>query len=57
MPEDICNYYESMDREDDDEEDEARSLRTVSFEVRQECVEDVQKRQVIRCWSSVSSSA
>ncbi|KAK7110555.1 general transcription and DNA repair factor IIH helicase/translocase subunit XPB-like [Littorina saxatilis] len=43
VPEDIFNFYEKMDREDEDEEEEG-GMKTVSFEVKQEGVEDVQKR-------------
>ncbi|KAK7498462.1 hypothetical protein BaRGS_00010416 [Batillaria attramentaria] len=43
VPEDIFNYYEKMDREEEDEEEEG-ALKTVSFEINQENVEDVQKR-------------
>lgn len=41
VPEDIFNYYEKMDKEDEDELDD---LKTVSFEVDQEKIETIQKR-------------
>ena len=34
VPEDICNFYDKMDKEDDDDEQES-VLKTVSFEVNQ----------------------
>ncbi|XP_076439596.1 general transcription and DNA repair factor IIH helicase/translocase subunit XPB-like [Babylonia areolata] len=43
VPEDIFNYYEKMDKEEEDEEEEG-GMKTVSFEVKQESVELVQKR-------------
>ncbi|XP_059478240.1 general transcription and DNA repair factor IIH helicase subunit XPB [Neocloeon triangulifer] len=43
VPEDITNFYEKMDKEDDDDEQEA-VLKTVSFEVNQEKIEVIQKR-------------
>lgn len=43
VPEDIFKFYEKMDREEEDEEEEG-AMKTVSFEVNQENVEDVQKR-------------
>ena len=43
VPEDIFNFYEKMDREEEEEEEEG-ILKTVSFEVKQECVELVQRR-------------
>ena len=43
VPEDIFDFYEKLDREEEDEEEEG-AMKTVSFEVKQENVEDVQKR-------------
>lgn len=40
VPDDICDYYEKMDKEDE----EAVDLDTVSFEVIQEQIEVLQKR-------------
>ena len=40
VPEDIYNYYEKMEREDEDAED----VKTVSFEVNQSEIENLQKR-------------
>ena len=34
MPEDITNFYDKMDKEDEDDDEEA-VLKTVSFEVNQ----------------------
>lgn len=45
IPEDICNYYEKLDHDEDDEEEEGQ-LKTVSFEINQENVEDVQRKLV-----------
>ncbi|XP_067649360.1 general transcription and DNA repair factor IIH helicase/translocase subunit XPB-like [Haliotis asinina] len=42
VPDDIFDYYDKLDKEEDDEDD--NELKTVSFEVLQERVEDVQKR-------------
>ncbi|XP_071102202.1 general transcription and DNA repair factor IIH helicase/translocase subunit XPB-like isoform X1 [Haliotis cracherodii] len=42
VPDDIFDYYDKLDKEEDDEDD--NQLKTVSFEVMQERVEDVQKR-------------
>lgn len=42
IPDDITNYYEKLDKED--EEEEADQLETVSFEVNQEKIEVIQKR-------------
>lgn len=41
VPEDIFNYYEKMDKEDEEELDD---LKTLSFEVDQEKIETIQKR-------------
>ncbi|KAJ4430992.1 hypothetical protein ANN_19585 [Periplaneta americana] len=43
VPEDISNFYEKIDKEDEDDEEEA-VLKTVSFEVNQERIEILQKR-------------
>nr|CAD7424080.1 unnamed protein product [Timema monikensis] len=43
VPEDITNFYEKIDKEDEDDEEEA-ALKTVSFEVNQEKIEVIQKR-------------
>ncbi|KAG9508893.1 General transcription and DNA repair factor IIH helicase subunit XPB, partial [Fragariocoptes setiger] len=40
VPDDICNYYERFERDDDDLDD----LRVISFEVKQEEIETIQKR-------------
>lgn len=40
VPEDIANYYEKMERDDDDTDD----VKTVSFEVNQSEIENLQKR-------------
>ncbi|XP_076871778.1 general transcription and DNA repair factor IIH helicase/translocase subunit XPB isoform X2 [Brachyhypopomus gauderio] len=40
VPEDIFSYYEQMDKEDEEEEE----TQTVSFEIRQEMIEELQKR-------------
>ncbi|XP_060581093.1 general transcription and DNA repair factor IIH helicase subunit XPB-like [Ruditapes philippinarum] len=40
VPSDIFDYYDKMDNEEEDGED----LRTVSFEVKQDRIEDIQKR-------------
>ena len=42
VPEDICNYYDKMDRDDEDEID----TKTVSFEINQHQLESLQKRFV-----------
>ncbi|XP_014207574.1 DNA excision repair protein haywire [Copidosoma floridanum] len=42
VPEDISNFYDKIDKEDEDEED--HQLKTVSFEVNQEKIEVIQKR-------------
>ena len=42
VPLDIFDYYDKMDKEDDDTED----LKTVSFEVKAEHIETIQKRFV-----------
>ncbi|KAF2895645.1 hypothetical protein ILUMI_10534 [Ignelater luminosus] len=42
VPDDITNFYEKMDNEEEDEEE--LSLKTVSFEVNQEKIEVLQKR-------------
>ncbi|KAK4876595.1 hypothetical protein RN001_009101 [Aquatica leii] len=42
VPDDITNFYDKMDNEEDDEDD--ASLKTVSFEVNQEKIEVLQKR-------------
>lgn len=43
VPEDITNFYDKMDKEDEDDDEEA-VLKTVSFEVNQEKIEILQKR-------------
>lgn len=43
VPDDIANFYEKIDNEEDDDEDES-NLKTVSFEVNQEKIEVLQKR-------------
>ncbi|XP_044208553.1 general transcription and DNA repair factor IIH helicase subunit XPB [Thunnus albacares] len=40
VPEDIFSYYEQMDKEEEEEEE----TQTVSFEIRQEMIEELQKR-------------
>lgn len=40
VPSDIFDYYDKMDNEDEEGED----LKTVSFEVKQDSIEDIQKR-------------
>ncbi|KAF3832809.1 hypothetical protein F7725_026474 [Dissostichus mawsoni] len=40
VPEDIFSYYEQMDKEEEEEEE----TQTVSFELRQEMIEELQKR-------------
>lgn len=42
VPDDITNFYEKLDKDEDDDEDTA--LQTVSFEVNQEKIETIQKR-------------
>ena len=42
VPNDITNFYEKLDKDEDDEEDS--SLQTVSFELNQEKIETIQKR-------------
>lgn len=42
VPDDISNFYEKLDKDEDDDED--TSLQTVSFEVNQEKIESIQKR-------------
>lgn len=42
VPEDITNFYDKIDKEDEDEEEQ--QLETVSFEVNQEKIEIIQKR-------------
>ena len=40
VPSDIFDFYDKLDNDDEDGED----LKTVSFEVNQDCIEDIQKR-------------
>ncbi|XP_031414646.1 general transcription and DNA repair factor IIH helicase subunit XPB [Clupea harengus] len=40
VPEDIYSYYEQMDKDEEEEEE----TQTVSFEIRQEMIEELQKR-------------
>ncbi|KAI7807966.1 general transcription and DNA repair factor IIH helicase subunit XPB [Triplophysa rosa] len=40
VPEDIFSFYEQMDKEEEEEEE----TKTVSFEIRQEMIEELQKR-------------
>jgi len=42
VPNDITNFYEKLDKDEDDDED--TSLQTVSFELNQEKIETMQKR-------------
>lgn len=42
VPDDIFDYYDKIDKEDD--EDETTDLKTVVFEIKQESIEDLQKR-------------
>jgi len=42
VPKDIFDFYEKMDRDEDDETE----LQTVSFEINQDCLERLQKRFV-----------
>lgn len=44
VPEDIANYIDKMEG---DEEDEAESLQTVSFEVKQEEIENLQRQCIL----------
>jgi len=41
VPDDIFDFYDKIDKEDDDEFED---LKTVSFEVKQEGIEEIQKR-------------
>ncbi|XP_059503574.1 general transcription and DNA repair factor IIH helicase subunit XPB [Stegostoma tigrinum] len=41
VPADLLDFYEQMDKEEEEEEEE---LQTVSFEVKQEMIEELQKR-------------
>lgn len=43
VPEDITTFYEKIDKEDEDEEEDSQ-LKIVSFEVNQEKIETIQKR-------------
>lgn len=43
VPDDITDYYDKMDKADEDDDEEG-SLKTVSFEVNQEKIEVIQKR-------------
>ncbi|KAG8320623.1 TFIIH basal transcription factor complex helicase XPB subunit [Homalodisca vitripennis] len=43
VPEDITDFYDKMDKADEDDDEEA-NLKTVSFEVNQEKIEVIQKR-------------
>ena len=42
VPDDICDFYGKIDKED--EEDEVEDLKTVSFEINQHEIENLQKR-------------
>lgn len=44
VPDDIYAYYDKMDKEEDEEED----TKTVSFEVKQEKIEVIQKRSGVK---------
>ena len=44
IPEDINDFYEKMDKDEDETE-----LETVSFEIQQEKLEDLQKRYFFEC--------
>jgi len=44
VPKDIFDFYEKMDRDEDDETE----LQTVSFEINQEHLEKLQKRSVTK---------
>jgi len=44
VPQDIFDFYEKMDRDEDDETE----LQTVSFEIQQDCLEKLQRRFVTR---------
>ena len=52
VPKDIFDFYEKMDRDEDDETE----LQTVSFEIRQDSLEKLQKRFVTNAKLSSSSS-
>lgn len=41
VPDDISNFFEKMDKDEDDDE---KDLKTVSFEIKQESLENVQRR-------------
>ena len=43
VPDDICDFYERMDRDDEDDAE----LKTVSFEINQDNLESLQKRYAI----------
>ena len=49
VPKDIFDFYEKMDRDEDDETE----LQTVSFEINQNSLEKLQKRSVtsIQCFA------
>ena len=44
VPEDIDQFYEKLTGDDDDDAEAMRNLEVLAFEVRQECIETVQKR-------------
>lgn len=51
MPDDIYAYYDKMDKEEDEEED----TKTVSFEVKQEKIEVIQKRSGVNYIAEIQS--
>lgn len=44
MPEDIDKFYEKLTADEDDDAEAIKNLEILSFEVRQETIETVQKR-------------
>lgn len=51
MPDDIFNFYEKLEREDEDKED----FQTVSVEINQEKIEILQKRYIYNKFISVAT--
>ena len=44
VPDDFYNYLERMEKDEEEDEDESETMRTVSFEVNQEEIENLQRR-------------
>lgn len=47
IPEDIDKFFDKLTGDEDDDAEAIKNLEILTFEVRQECIEEVQKRCIV----------